>query len=251
MVWASVLEPRSQSGRLVPERRAVDLPVGAGTAERVQAALTVLLSSPPADPDHYSGWWWDAAQTGTAPWDGQSGLTVELRADGTTVDLPAEATRAPLGSTGVLTAVDELVRTVVTNGGTAPVTVLVDGGPAELWGQVRLEEPVSADPDLLTGGWILDPYEGQRLAAGTVTLSGSATAFEANVLWSVLDEDGAVVAQGFTMAGQRRARPVERPGGAGAGTYTAVLEAPDMAGPEDGGTGGSVWRETTTFTVVD
>lgn len=250
VVWASVVDQRTQSGRLVPERRPVDLPVGAGTEERVQAALTLLVSTAPRDPDHYSGWYWDPADAGgTAPYDGAEPVGVQVRDDGTTVDLPAAATRAPLGSFGVLTAVDELVRTVVSNGGTAPVTVLVDGAPADLWGMVRLEEPVSPDPDLLTGGWILDPYEGQRVAAGTVTLSGTATAFEATVLWSVLDADGTTVAEGFTMAGANgEYGPWTVPVELSPGTYTAVLQAPDMAG--EGDTSPPIWEATTTFTVV-
>lgn len=250
LVWASVVEPRTQTGRLVPERRVVDLPAGAGTQERVQAALTLLTTSAPADPDFYSGWWWDAAETGTdAPSDGSDPVEVDVTADGTTVDLPVAATRAPLGSFGTLTAVDELVRTVVSNGGTAPVTVLVDGEVADLWGAVRLEGPVEADPDLLTGGWVLDPYEGQRVAAGTVTVSGTATAFEANVLWEVRDADGTVVADGFTMAGANgEYGPFTFTVDLGPGSYTVAVREPSVADSDEAPP--LVWEDTTTFTVV-
>jgi hypothetical protein len=45
------------------------------------------------------------------------------------------------------------------------------------------------------------PQEGEDLSAGTVTFKGLGTSFEANFVWEVRNESGAVMAKGFTMGG--------------------------------------------------
>jgi hypothetical protein len=42
---------------------------------------------------------------------------------------------------------------------------------------------------------------GLPTSAGTVTFKGFGTSFEANFVWEVRNESGAVVAKGFTMGG--------------------------------------------------
>ncbi len=174
----------------------------------VRSAVRHLLSEPAPDPDH------------TNLWDGDdrtpAAVSVDITDSGTTVDLPSSAFGTSVGSEAASLAVSALVRTVVSNGGTAPVTVLVDGrAGAEAWGAVVLDEPLSPSAQDLASGWILDPYDGQRVAAGTVTLSGTATAFEGSVSWAVLDADGATVQQGATQSGSNGDYgPVERPRGA-------------------------------------
>lgn len=235
--------------RVVPDRAQVQLvppSPGADPAAPevlVRSAVQHLLSSPSPDPDHTNPW----AAGGKAT--EVSEVSVSIGGSGTTVDLPASVFGGGLGGEAASAAVSALVRTVVSNGGPAPVTVLVDGqGGAEVWGVLVLDQPLSPGTDDLASGWILDPYEGQRVAAGTVTLSGTATAFEGMVNWAVLDADGGTVAEGATSSGSNGdygpwSVGVELP----PGTYTAVLRAENMAGDE--GPGPWLWEETKAFTV--
>jgi len=210
----------------------------------VAAALEALDSRPALDPDYVNYW---ALEPEDDPRLGRTG--VSIAADGTTVDF-AGAALGGLATGATFTCLTEtLVRTVVSNGGTAPVTFLIDGQPAA-FAELDFSEPARPSTDLLAGGWILDPYEDQRVRAGTVALSGTATAFEANVSWEVLDEDGAVVAEGFTMAGSNgEYGPWTVPVELSPGDYTAVLWAENMAGSDEG-PGPRLWQDTKTFTVV-
>jgi hypothetical protein len=255
IVWA-VREQTTRDGvdlRLVPERVVLSTPGtdgsdgsdgGATVEPLVRAAVDHLLSSPAADPDHTNPWWWDG-QDG-----GDRALDVAVTDGGTVVDLPAEAFDGPVGGQAAGSAIAAMVRTVVSNGGAAPVTLLVDGRPdGEVWGAYVLDEPLEPTGQGLANGWILDPYEGQRLPAGTVTVSGTATAFEANVLWEVTDADGAVVADGFTMAGANgEYGPFSFDVDLAPGRYTVAVREQSMAGPDEGPD--PVWEETTTIEVV-
>ena len=209
----------------------------------VSSAVLHLLSEPAPDPDHTNLW------AGSEP--DPAAVTVDIEDGGTTLDLPASAFAGSVGSEAASLAVQALVRTVVSNGGPAPVTVLVDGrAGAEVWGTVVLDQPLAPSTQDLAGGWILDPSDGQRLRAGTVTLSGTATAFEATVNWAVLDADGATVQEGATESGSNGDYgPWSVPVQLGPGTWTAVLRAENMAGPTEG-PGPWLWEETKTFTVV-
>ncbi len=251
LVWSVVDQstPTGSTLTVTPDRALADVVPEADLDDPsvvVAAAVQHLLSSPSPDPDAVNLW--------SGP--GRTALTtpppVVITPDGTTVDLPGAAFRGSLGSEAAAAALSTLVRTVVSNGGIAPVTVLVDGQEgAEVWGVLALDSALSPTTQDLAGGWILDPYEGQRVAAGTVTLSGTATAFEATVLWAVLDADGATVEDGFTMAGSNgEYGPWSVPVDLGPGTYTALLRAPDMAGAEESGGRDHVWEDSTTFTVV-
>lgn len=258
VVWYAVPDLVADAPELemVPERRLAPLPEGGtDTERRVSAALTTLVSGPPADPDHSTGWWWEPSQPGEpAPYDGSSPVGVSIGADGTTVDLPAAATGAPLGSYGTPSAVQQLVRTVSSNGGPLPVTVLVDGRPGrDLWGAVVLEEPVgvsTAPGSALTGGWILDPYEGQRVPAGSLTVSGTATAFEGTVTWLVTSPDGMVVAEGFTSAGANgEYGPFQFTVDLSPGPYVITVREDSAASPGEGVP--VLWQETRSVVVTD
>ncbi|MFC5380039.1 Gmad2 immunoglobulin-like domain-containing protein [Aquipuribacter nitratireducens] len=232
---------------LVPERAFADVPAGdtpEATTAQVRAALDDLLSTPALDSDHANPW---AAGT---PGPGDAVLGVTLEPDGTTVDVPAEAFDGSLGTDVARLAVAALVRTVVSNGGEAPVAVLVDGEPgAEVWGALVLDEPLEPATDDLAGGWVLDPYDGQRVPAGTLTVSGTATAFEANVQWEVLVGGDAVVDSGFTMAGANgEYGPFSFDLDLEPGTYTIRVFEGSAAGPDEGVP--VVWEDTTTVEVV-
>jgi hypothetical protein len=229
--------------RLVPDR--IPVRAAADPETQVRVAVDRLLSAPALDPDYVNGWWWDGQSSGGAA------LGVAVRDSGTTVDLPAEAFDGPVGSQYAGFALAAMVRTVVSNGGTAPVTLLVDGEPdGEVWGAYVLDRPLEPSSDDLAGGWILDPYEGQRVPAGTVRVSGTATAFEANVLWEVTDAGGAPVADGFTMAGANgEYGPFSFTVDLAPGTYTVTVREPSMADPDEGPD--LVWQDTTTISVVE
>ncbi|WP_336923620.1 Gmad2 immunoglobulin-like domain-containing protein [Aquipuribacter sp. SD81] len=227
---------------LVADRALAEV-AGDGPLAAVRAALDTLLSTPAADPDHANPW---AAGDG-----GGAVLDVrEAESGGTVVDLPVEAFDGSVGSEGAALAVAALVRTVVSNGGEAPVTVLVDGEQgAEAWGVLSLDEPLEPDTADLAGGWVLDPYEGQRVPAGLLTVSGTATAFEANVLWEVLDEAGDQVDAGFTTAGANgEYGPFTFDTTLRPGSYTVRVYEESMAGPDEGVP--VVWEDTTRVEVV-
>lgn len=193
-VWY-VTEYRPGSPGLVPETVTVE--AGEDPAGTVAAALAHLFSSPPADPDYSNGFATDAGGV-TA-----DGITVQVEETGTTVDVPAAVFSSGVGSEFASLGVQQLVQTVVANGGTEPVTVLVDGAPgAEVWGVLVLDEPLQADASVRSLGWISSPEEGAVVDAGTVTVQGTATGFEGEVDWEVLDAaDGGVVASGYTASG--------------------------------------------------
>lgn len=246
LVWSVVDRVLVQGAalQLVPDRAQVEVAGDPADPEvLVRSAVRHLLTRPAPDPDHTNLW-----AGGTLAADD---VVVDVTDAGTTLDLPASALERSLGSEAASLAVQALVRTVVSNGGPAPVTVLVDGrAGAEAWGVLVLDEPLSPSTQDLASGWVLDPYEGQRLRAGTVTLSGTATVFEGSVGWAVLDADGVTVQEGATQTGSMGdygpwSVPVDLP----AGTYTAVLRAENMAGPEEP-PGRWLWEETRTFTVV-
>ena len=247
IVWACLADGDGTKPRVAPERRSAQLPTGTGMTDQeatTSAAVDLLDTLPPLDPDYVN--YWAPEPEDPAP----PGRTdVRITDSGTTVAFSGRALSG-LDTGATFTCLTEaLVRTVVSNGGTPPVTFLLDGEPAA-FAELDFAEPARPSADLLVGGWVLDPYEGQRVPAGTVTLSGTATAFEATVSWQVLNTGGAVVAEGFTMAGSNgEYGPWTVPVDLQPGTYTAVLRAENMAG-EDEGPGRWLWEDTKTFTVV-
>lgn len=249
VVWY-VVEQASQGSvdlRLVPER--VPLPPGRGSASsppevRVRAAVDQLLSSPPADPDHANPWWWDGQTAGEAA------LDVTVTGDGTVVDLPAEAFDGPVGTPYAGAGLGTVVRTVVSNGGTAPVTVLVDGEPdAEVWGAFVLDTPLEPESRSLAGGWVLDPWEGQRVPAGAVTVSGTGTASGDRLLWQVTDAAGSVVADGALPGGAPGAyESFSFTVDLAPGSYQVAVRDPGTDSPDEGPA--PAWEATTTLQVV-
>lgn len=246
IVWAC-LDSDDGQPTVRPERRAATPATGTGMSEtevRVAAAVDLLDTRPAVDPEYTNFW---APETQDAPPAGRT--TVSVGDAGTTVAFSGSGLSGLATGATVGCLTETLVRTVVSNGGTAPVTYLLDGEPAA-FAELDLSEPARPSVDALASGWILDPYEGQRVRAGTVTLSGTATAFEATVGWAVLDEGGAVVAEGFTMAGANgEYGPWTVPVDLVPGSYTAVVWEDNMAGDAEG-PGPRIWEDTKSFTVV-
>jgi len=120
----------------------------------------------------------------------------------------------------------------------ASVKITVDGVAFDAWGVVRIGEPMKRAPVAMVQAqtWVTSPQEGEKLPAGTVAFKGFGTAFEANFVWEISKESGAVVAKGFTMGG----------GGDGtfgeftftakpsAGTYSAEVSGGDASGGPEG-----------------
>lgn len=223
---------------LYPEPTLVE---GATGADPVQAAVDALLSTLPADPD-YGNAYWDAASedAGRTP----ATATVTAGTGGTTVDLSADAFSVGVGSEFAALGVQQLVSTVLSNGGTAPVTITVDGqSGAEVWGVLALEASYDADESTWSNASITSLREGDTVSA-PVTLSGVGFGFEGELDVRVLDEaTGDVVQETFVMVeegmnvtedGEPIRSGYETSLDLEPGTYRIVVADSDESGGESG-----------------
>jgi hypothetical protein len=130
----------------------------------------------------------------------------------------------------------------------APVRLTIDGEPAgELWGVVSWDKPVRrADPlDVRMLVQIDTPREAATVAS-PITVTGDAAAFEANVPWRVLDDQGKVVRSGHATTSEAMAfSPYSFTVKLGPGTYTIRVAEDDPSGGE----GGTPMSDTRTVTV--
>lgn len=165
-------------------------------ADRAKAAVEAMIAGP-LDPD-YSTTWNPESRV----------LSVGFVGDHIAVDLSHEARQANAGSEVAARMVQQLVYTVTeVLGPTAGVRLLIEGEPAgELWGVLEWSAPMHRERplDVRMLVQIQSPAEGAATRS-PVTVEGDAAAFEASVLWQVLDEAGEAVAEGVAMttAGQR------------------------------------------------
>ena len=184
------------------------------TGGPVASAVSAITSLEPLDPDYMT------------PWRPASRVSVSQSGTAITVDLSRDAfASTQVGSELASRALQQLVYTATAaaqKAGTpaSSVTITVDGAAFDAWGVIRLGEPMKRAPlaDLQAHSWVTSPQEGDDLPAGTVTFKGFGTSFEANFLWEVRNEAGAVVAKGFTMGGTGD-------GGFGEFTFSARLSA--------------------------
>jgi Immunoglobulin-like domain of bacterial spore germination/Sporulation and spore germination len=190
-----VAPPGSADGhyRLVRVFVPGQLPSGATTAQKADAALAAAVTVPANNTNRFVAAW----PTGTtAKYVAMTApeLGVSLSGPGVT-GLPEEAQRM---------AVQALVWTVTAAAqqAQAPVSVVVSGG--------RIFESVSTNVfkrpaddrqfEEIASIWVDSPYAGQVLSAGkAVVVTGQACVFEANVTWE-LRQGGSVVQQGHTTA---------------------------------------------------
>jgi hypothetical protein len=234
-------EDTFQNPALYPEP--TDVAVADGV-EPVQAAVDALLSTLPADPD-YGNAFWDAASEDS----GRTPATASVTAggSGTTVDLSADAFSVGVGSEFAALGVQQLVSTVLSNGGSAPVTITVDGQPgAEVWGVLALEPSYDADESSWSNSSITSVREGDTVDS-PVTLSGVGFGFEGELDVLVIDEaTGDVVEQTFVMVeegmnltedGEPIRSGYETSLDLEPGTYRLVVADSD----ESGGESGSTW----------
>ncbi len=211
----------------------------AGGEAGVRAAVESMIDGP-ADPDYSTSWNPDTDV-----------LSVDIADEVITVDLSEDARTANVGSPGAALMIQQLVWTATEGAETpdAAVVLLIEGEPAgELWGAVTWEGPVAReDPmDVRTLVQLERPLAGEVLSAGSVTISGDAAAFEANVPWRILDAEGAEVEAGFTMTSEGQtfapfSFEVELP----AGEYVVEISEDD---PSDGAAG-TPMVDTRSFTV--
>ncbi len=143
-------------------------------ADPVQAALTAMLAAP-ADSDY------------STPWPAGTTATVTRTGSGAQVSLSGNPTRS------ADLAVQQVVYTVTgADPGVQSVTVATP--TATYPDQVR-----AASVDVLAPVWLLEPTQGATVSS-PVTLSGTATAFEATVNWDILGATGSVVKKGYATA---------------------------------------------------
>lgn len=163
------------------------------TGGPMSSAVSAMTSLEPLDPDYMT------------PWRPASRVTVSPNGDALTVNLSSDAfANTQVGSQVADRAVQQLVYTATAAAqqvGTpaSTVKITVDGAAFDAWGVIRLGEATRRAPlsDVQAQTWVTAPQEGEDLSAGTVTFKGFGTSFEANFVWEVRNESGAVVAKGF------------------------------------------------------
>lgn len=204
----------------------------------VISAVRAMMTLTPQDPDY------------TTPWRQPSRLEVTQDGDAITVDVSADAfANTQVGSELAARAVQQLVWTATAAAQSpGPVTVLVDGAPADAWGAVHLGEPMTRDVDARAFLWLDTPAEGAQVPAGVVEFTGQADVFEGNVVWEVTDEAGNPVADGFTTAAMGMFVPYSFTATLEPGTYTVSVYSPDVSDGESP-EGPRMWEQTRTFTV--
>ena len=167
------------------------------TGGPIASAVSAVTSLKPLDPDYMT------------PWRPASRVRVSQKGDALTVDLSKDAfANTQVGSELADRAMQQLVYTATAaalKAGTpaSTVRITVDGAPFDAWGAIRLGQAMKRAPmsAVQAQTWVTSPQEGENLPVGTVTFKGFGLSFEANFVWEVRNESGAVVARGFTMGG--------------------------------------------------
>lgn len=163
----------------------------------VASAVSAMTSLKPLDPDYMT------------PWRPASRVVASQKGTAITVDLSSDAfSNAQVGSELAERAVQQLVYTATAaaqQAGTpaSSVKITVNGAASDVWGVLRLGAAMQRAPmsEVQAHTWVTSPQEGEDLPVGTVVFKGFGTAFEANFVWEVSNDSGAVVAKGFTMGG--------------------------------------------------
>lgn len=201
------------------------------------SAVEALFSGP-QDPDYTTSWNPDTKVLGITEADGVI-----------TVDLSAQARDAEVKARGARMMAQQLVWTVTElYGSDLGVQLLIDGEPAgEMWGNVDWSEPITraAADDVRAFVGIDTPAEGATVGTD-LTVSGEANAFEATVLWRVLDARGQEQEAGYATAEEGMTlSPYTFTVQLKPGKYTVEVAESD---PSDG-EGGAPMVETRTITV--
>ncbi len=176
--WVS---PTPRGPRLFREFASV--PSQNGPSDAATAALAVMLNGSAADPAYRSGW----PSTTSLRSVSERGAVVQV-----TLDLPTDSTPARDSL-----PVQQLVYTVTAaQPGTNEVTLRLHR-PS---GASTLRRLVRAPADeVIAPIWIIDPQWGAHVPGSAITVTGSASVFEAQFAWQVRHA-GAVVASGTATA---------------------------------------------------
>ena len=215
------------------------------TGGPISSAVSAMTSLKPLDPDYLT------------PWRPASRVTVTQKGEAITVDLSRDAfANTQVGSEVADRAVQQLVYTATAaaqQAGTpaSSVKITVGGIAFDAWGVIRLGEAMGRAPlsAVQAQTWITSPQEGENLAAGTVTFKGFGTSFEANFVWEVRNDSGAVVAKGLTTGGGANGTFAELTFTARltAGKYSVKVSGTDGSG---GAEGPGVATDDKAFTVI-
>lgn len=211
-----------------------------GDEDPALAALRALLDGgiEPLDPDHVS------------PWATSGSRVRSLTRSAEEAVLDIELGRLNVGAEGEQRAIEQLLWTAVyADPEIEALRITVDGEPVEtLAGHVDATVAFTLGPDdeALAPVVVTEPQEGAEVPS-PVTVRGEACTFEANVAWELLDEMGARIDGGSTLAAE--ACPVRSPwsvdlGDLAPGTYT--IRAAEYSAKD----GALVVEDTKTFTVA-
>ncbi len=206
--------------------------VQASGVDPLVAGAAAVTQGDPVDPDYRTLWpsgrFASVQRTDAA-------IVVEL-ADG------AWLRRGSLDAASARLAVQQLVLTLQgVLGERLPVTVERDGRPAATLLGVKVGGGLTARPqlDVLALVNVTEPAEGS-VVSGTFAATGRASSFEATVPWTVEDQSGKVVLDGFATAEGwiDKLYPWEAQvdvSGLDPGRYTFVARTDDPSGGEGGG----------------
>ncbi|MFX4271898.1 Gmad2 immunoglobulin-like domain-containing protein [Propionibacteriaceae bacterium Y1685] len=155
------------------------------------SAVSALLTEQPLDPDY---------EPSFSP---EGKVKVTKKGDNLEVDLSKETFGESVLDKGQAdAAIQSIVWTATAAAKTSgTVTITIDGKSGKAWDLVEVGKPMKRDNDARNAIWITDPYEGQPHKAGKVTVSGNSRSFEGNLVWTVTNEKGAVIEDGFTTGG--------------------------------------------------
>ena len=164
---------------------------GEALSARVSAAIEALVGlTETEDPELFT-----SVPAGTTL------LRVTLDDGVVSVDLSGGIVGSSGSSAQEVTFAQQLAHTARVDASITGVLLLIDGVPVdELWGHLDWSVPIEADPFALSPVTITTPVAGDTVPVGEVTFRGQATVFEANVLVTLLGEDGTVIVEGFVTA---------------------------------------------------
>jgi hypothetical protein len=215
------------------------------TTEDVPTAAVAAALADPLDGDYFTPWQHLGVTVNSVTEEGGT-VVVDL------ADLTAVHDR-PAGMTADVAAmaIEQLLWTAQDAFGgdrSLPVQILNDGNHTDqVLGQPTAEAlATGADIDVLAQVWITNLTEGDVLAS-PVHVEGLGAAFEAQIVWKVLDSSGATVDEGFTLAAECcQMEPYSFDVDLEPGTYTIVVNDTDASGGE----GFAPWEDSKLITVA-
>ncbi len=205
----------------------------------LERAVQLAVSGEPHDPDYRTLWPGGVSVTDV----GFSGGSGEAGTINVSLDGPVASRPAGMSEQDALLAVSALVRTAQAVAADAPqadspVAFLVDGAEtATVLGLAGDTFGPGEDDEVMAPVQVLTPTDGATVPAGSLTVTGVAAAFEANLNWELLVGGDAVVANGFATAAECcTLSPYSfQITDLAPGSYTLVVHDVDESGGEGGG----------------